>query len=444
MSTSIPLLPTVDARRPEPSLRSTVVAGFMVIIAFVGVGAGWSLFARLDSAVIAAGLMVVDSHRKTVQHLEGGILRELLVKEGETVRAGQTVALLDTAQSDAQLGQLVGQLNATRARIARLRAEQESERALLLPPDLTEQGLTDPGIKETLLTQSRLFEARWRAHDSAAAVVGKRINQLGEEIFAADAQLRAVTQRLVLTEEEFRGARQLYAQGNERRTRVIDLERGIADLHGKIGEFRGLIARNQQAIAGSELEIANLSHNRLSDIARELQEARVMEADLTDRMRAARDVRQRREIVSPQDGTVTDIRLVTLGGVIGPGQPVMDIVPVNDELIVEARVQPQDIDSLHVGLPTKIRITAYKRAIAPLIDGELLYVSADMMQDPRSGDRYFLARARLGKDSLARWKGLKLAPGMPTEMLIITGERRAIDYLLQPLLERFNRAMRED
>ena len=444
MSTSISVHRGTESEEHEPSLRGTVVAGFMVIIAFVGVGAGWSLFARLDSAVIAAGLVVVDSHRKTVQHLEGGILRELLVKEGDVIRAGQLVALLDTAQSDAQLGQLVGQLNATRARIARLRGEQEDERELVLPPDLTEQGRTDPGLKETLLTQTRLFEARWRAHDSAAAVIGKRINQLREEIFAADAQLTAVTQRLALTEDELRGARQLFAQGYERRTRILDLERSIADLHGKIGEFRGLVARNQQAIAGGDLEIANLSHTRLSEIARELQEARVMEADLTDRMRAARDVRQRREIVSPQDGTVTDIRLVTPGGVIGPGQPLMDIVPLDDELIVEARVLPQDIDSLHVGLPTKVRVTAYKRAIAPLIDGVLGYVSADMMQDPRSGDRYFLARARLAKESLARWKGLKLAPGMPTEMLIITGERRAIDYLLQPVLERFNRAMRED
>ncbi len=444
MSASTSILPGTDPREHEPSLRGTVLAGFMVIVAFVGLGAGWSLFARLDSAVIAAGLMVVDSHRKTVQHLEGGILRELLVKEGDLVRAGQTVALLDTAQSDAQLGQLVGQLNATRARIARLRAEQEGERELALPSDLIEQGRTDPGLKETLLTQTRLFAARWRAHDSAAAVIGKRVNQLREEIFAAEAQLGAVTQRLALTEDELRGARQLFAQGYERRTRILDLERSIADLHGKVGEFRGLVARNHQAIAGGDLEIANLSHNRLSEVARELQEARVMEADLTDRMRAARDVRQRREIVSPQDGTVTDIRLVTLGGVIGPGQPLMDIVPLDDELIVEARVMPQDIDSLRVGLATKVRVTAYKRAIAPLIDGELHYLSADMMQDPRSGDRYFLARARLAQDSISRWKGLKLAPGMPTEMLIITGERRVIDYLLQPVLERFNRAMRED
>ncbi|MBL8698392.1 MAG: HlyD family type I secretion periplasmic adaptor subunit [Alphaproteobacteria bacterium] len=433
-----------EAADPEPKLRSTVVAGLVVIVAFVGAFAGWSLFAQLDSAVIAQGRIVSDSQRKIVQHLEGGILRELLVREGDVVRAGQAVALLDTTQSDSQLGQLVGQINAVQARIARLRAEQEGERKLVLPEDLRGKAQSEPALAETLLAQQRLFEARWRAHDSAIAVVRKRIDQIHEEMTAAQAQLTAVTLRISSLEDELRGARQLLSQGFERRTRVLDLERSLADLRGKLGEYRGFIARGEQMVAGANLEIGNQTDMRLSDIARELQEARVLEADLTDRIRAARDVRQRREIVSPQDGTVTDIRLVTPGGVIGPGQPVMDIVPLDDELIVEARVMPQDSDSVRAGLPTQIRLTAYKRAIAPLVDGELTYISADMLQDVRTGDRYFLARARLSRDSLAQWRNVKLNPGMPAEILILTGERRAIEYLVQPLFERFHRAMREE
>ncbi len=440
--------PVIEARSADadepPQLRGTVVGGLVVVAAFVGIAAGWSLWARLDSAVVAQGVIVADSQRKTVQHLEGGIVRELLVKEGDVVRAGQTLALLDATQSDAQLGQLVGQLNAVQARIARLRTEQAGGRELQLPAHLLAQAPQDRAVEDTLAAQNRLFEARWRAQDSAAAVVRKRIAQFKEEIASGNALLQSLTLRLASIEEELRGARQLAAQGYERRTRVMDLERTSADLRGKQGETRAGIARAEQAIAGAELEIANLMDTRLADVARELQEAQVLEADLVDRIRAARDVRQRREIVSPQDGTVTDLRLFTIGGVIGPGQPLMDIVPRDDDLIVEARVMPQDIDAIHPGQPTQVRLTAYKRAIAPLVDGTLFYVSADMMEDQRSGDRYFVARSRVSKESLAQWKNVRLNPGMPAEMLVVTGERRAIDYLVQPLFERFNRAMREE
>ncbi len=441
--TSSAVIDAADADEP-PRLRGTVMAGLVVVAAFVGIAAGWSLWARLDSAVVAQGVIVADSQRKTVQHLEGGIVRELLVKEGDVVRAGQPLALLDATQSDAQLGQLVGQLNAVQARIARLRTEQAGGRELRLPGHLLAQAPHDRAVEDTLAAQNRLFEARWRAQDSAAAVVRKRIAQFKEEIASGGALLQSLTLRLASIEEELRGARQLAAQGYERRTRVMDLERTSADLRGKQGETRAGIARAEQAIAGAELEIANLMDTRLADVARELQEAQVLEADLVDRIRAARDVRQRREIVSPQDGTVTDLRLFTIGGVIGPGQPLMDIVPRDDDLIVEARVMPQDIDAIHPGQPTQVRLTAYKRAIAPLVDGTLFYVSADMMQDQRSGDRYFLARSRVSKESLAQWKNVRLNPGMPAEMLVVTGERRAIDYLVQPLFERFNRAMREE
>lgn len=442
---ALPVIDVVTEPADEgPKLRATVITGVVVVAAFVAMAAGWSLLARLDSAVVAQGVVIADSHRKTVQHLEGGILRELLVKEGDPVRAGQPVALLDATQSDAQLGQLVGQFNAVQARISRLRAEQAGSRMLALPPTLVEQARADRAIEDTLVAQTRLFEARWRAQDSAAAVVRKRIAQFQEEIVSGNALLQSLTTRLASIEDELRGARHLASQGFERRTRVMDLERNSAELRGKQGEMRAGIARAEQAIAGAEIEIANLMDTRLADVARELQEAQVLEADLADRIRAARDIRQRREILSPQDGTVTDIRLVTLGGVIGPGQPLMDIVPTDDELIVEARVMPQDIDAIHVGQPTQVRLTAYKRAIAPTVAGTLFYVSADMMQDQRNGDRYFVARSRVTKESIAEWKGVRLNPGMPAEMLVVTGERRAIDYLVQPLFERFNRGMREE
>ncbi len=327
----------------EPQLRPTATAGVIVIVAFVAAFFGWSLFGRLDSASLSQGTVVVDSQRKTVQHLEGGILRELLVREGEAVKTGQPVALLDPTQADAQLGQITSQLVAVQARITRLRAEQEGALTLTFSPELLAQR-SDPVVSETLSAQSKLFQARWRAHESSEAVLQKRIDQLNEDISANDSQLTSATRRLALLEEERANVAKLLEKGFERRPRLLELERAVADLKGRQGELRGIIARSRQAIGGAQLEIVNLGDTRLSEVARELQEARAVEADLGDRIRAARDVRQRREVVSPQDGIVTDIRMVTPGGVIGAGQPLMDIVPTDDELIVETHVAPSDIE----------------------------------------------------------------------------------------------------
>jgi HlyD family secretion protein len=426
----------------EPQLRPTAIAGVIVIVAFVTAFFGWSLFGRLDSASLSLGTVVVDSQRKTVQHLEGGILRELLVREGEAVKMGQPVALLDPTQADAQLGQITSQLVAVQARIARLRAEQEGALTLTFSPELLAQR-NDPVVAETLSAQSRLFQARWRAHESSEAVLQKRIDQLNEDISANDSQLTSATRRLALLEEERANVAKLLEKGFERRPRLLELERAVADLKGRQGELRGMIARSRQAIGGAQLEIVNLGDTRLSEVARELQEARALEADLGDRIRAARDVRQRREVVSPQDGIVTDIRMVTPGGVIGPGQPVMDIVPTDDELIVETHVAPSDIESVRVGLPARVRLSSYNRSLAPTVEGTISYVAADMMTDQRTGIPYFMARLRLSRESLEKWPEARLYPGMPAEVMIVTGERRAIDYFVSPLYERMRRAFHE-
>ncbi len=444
MSAAIPA-PAAAADADEgPSLRGAVAAALITIAAFGGGFLGWTFFARLDSAVIAPGIVVADSHRKVVQHLEGGILRELLVREGQLVAAGQTVALLDATQADSQLGQLLGQIDATKSRIARLLAEQRVVRKLALPPELVARATGDPILAETLATQTRLFDARWRATDSTVGVLRQRIAQFREEIVAGEAQLTAASRRLSLLEEELVGAEQLLSKGFERRPRILELQRAAAEMKGRQGELRGGIARARQAIAGAEIEIAGVADARAAEVGKELQDARVLEADLADRIRAARDVRQRREVVSPQAGIVVDIRTVTMGGVIGAGQPLMDIVPVDDELIVEGRVAPGDIDSVREGLPTQVRLTAYKRTIAPLIDGRLTYVSADMLTDPKTQDRYFLVRIRLDKDSLDSQGNIRLTTGMLAEVMIVTGERRAIDYLVAPFAERLRRGMREE
>jgi HlyD family secretion protein len=442
------LLPGPASGRPaagldaEPSLRGPVLAGTGAIVAFVGVFFGWSLFATLDSAVVARGVVVVDSHRKTVQHLEGGILRALSVREGQRVQAGDQLAILDSTQADAQLGQLRSQSVATQARIARLRAEQAGQRALAFPDALAAAAADDALVGDALATQTQLFETRWRAYDGAVAIAEKRIEQFRAQINANQARLDSLGRRLALVRQERDGAAYLVKKGYERRVRLIDLERDIEDLKEQESGLLGAVAEAEKALAGTELEIANLAHARQSAIAEELEAARAFEVDLADRLRAALDVRARKVIIAPQDGIVTDLRLVTPGGVVGPGQALMDIVPVDDELIIEARVRPVDAEAVHTGQSAQVHLAGFNAGNQPPLRGTLRHVSADMLTDPRTTESYFLARVVLGENEAA--KTTALFPGLPAEVLIVTGERRAISYFTRPITDRLRRAFREE
>jgi len=426
----------------EPSLRRTVAAGLAVVGLFCGGLVGWTFFAHLNSAVVGIGSVVVDSHRKTVQHLEGGILRELLVQEGSRVRAGQVLAYLDSTQADAAMGQLTSQLWGAKARLARLRAEQDGSRTLAFPPDLLAQA-EQPVLAEIIASQQRLFDARWRAYDSQVGVLQKRIEQFHEAIAASELQLASIERQIALTNRELGNVKMLYERGYERLPRVLQLERSVADLEGKLSELRGDIGKAKQSIAGAEQEINSARDTRLADIGKELQDALAIEADVSDKIRAARDVRERRAITAPQDGVVVDLKVFTSGGVVTPGQALMDIVPENDSLVVEAKVRPADIEFMRVGMPAQVVLTSFKRTEVPPVDGKVINISADKLSDARTGDAYFLARVAVSPESLAGLSGVTLQPGMPAEVMLVSGERRAVNYLLDPFTDRMRRAFRE-
>ena len=428
---------------PEPSLRSTVIAGFATVAVAFGGFIGWSAFAPIESAAIASAVVIADSHRKTVQHLEGGILRELLVQEGTQVKAGQVLMRLDSLQAEASLGQLRGQYWVALARVARLRAEQEGLREITFPPELTAQN-HDPHARDIMSTQQQLFRARWESYDGVVAVQKRRIEQIQEEITGLQAQLVATADRLKFTEEELKNVKALFEKGYERRPRLLELQRAAAELRGERGELQGKIARARQEVAAAELEVIGLQNVRSTEIAKELQDAQAVAAELADRIRSASDVVERREIVAPQDGIVVGLKFFTPGGVIGPGQPILDIVPLNDDLVIEARVSPTDIDAVRVGQPAHVRLLAYKQREVPMIDGVLTQVSADQMIDPNTSEPYFAARVTLDRESLQGLDGVSLHPGMPAEALIVTGERVALEYFLSPITHSMRRAFREE
>lgn len=442
IETAIPFFGEAPAAIREPSLRLTVAAGFAVIAMFFGAFAGWSMFADLDSAVVANGTIVVDSHRKTLQHLEGGILRKLYVREGDVVKAGQLLAELDGTQAEATLGQATSQHFAVKARIARLRAERKGVRSISFSKDMTDHA-RDKVVADAMAAQQELFAARWRAHDSAIAILEKRIAQLNSQITAENALLESATAQAKFTGTELKNVRRLYKKGYERLPRLLELQRAKADLQGRANNARSNVARLDQTIASTRLQIAATRDARQAEIARDLQEALTLEASLSDRARAAQDVKDRNVIVAPLDGTVVGLKVFTIGGVVGPGQPLMDIVPSNDSLVVEAKVKPADIESVRKGLPARVRLTAYKRSTMKSIAGKVINVSADRLVDPRTGEPYFASRIKVDAKALAALKDVKLQPGMPAEVMIVTGERRAIDYFIGPLTERMRRAFHE-
>lgn len=429
----------------EPSFRGIVICAAICIACLLGGGFGWLLFARLDSAALAPGVVVVDSQRKTVQHLEGGILRAVLVHEGETVIAGQHLVLLEGTEAQARLDQLLNQQIAAEARLTRLRAEHSNLRTLTFAPALL-LAAARQRAEDSITAERDLFEARWRAHDSSIELITRRIEQLRNTIASLNSQLVANDKRLTLYEDELSSVASLFRQGYERRPRMLELERQVADLVGRKGELVNTIAANNQGIIGAEVEIENTGHIRMAGIAADLEQTLAIKADLAERVRAAQDVVDRRTVVSPQDGVVVDVRVVTPGGIIAPGEAIMDIVPVNDELIVESRVDPADIDVVREGLPAQVRLSAYKASTSPLIEGVVQYVSADMLSDQRTGNAYFLARIQLSPESLAenKNKNMQPTPGMPADVMIVTGSRRAIDYFLGPITDRMRYSFREE
>ena len=442
---------TATAKRAEiesddgwmPSLRSSVIAGLLTIAVAFGGFAGWSAFASLDAAAIAPGLIVVDSRRKTIQHLEGGIVDALLVEEGDRVAAGQPLLLMNATRAETELGQLESQYWGARARLARLLAELEGADGFVFPNDVLEAAAESP-IAAILGTESRLFHARRDTLETSIRLLRQRISQTEAQIEALDALAVSTRDQVGFVSEERDAVQQLVRNGHERRTRLLELQRYVAELEGERSDIAARRAVAEETIASTELEIVRLEEARTAEVFDQLRETQALIADLSDRMRGARDVLDRTVVAAPQSGLITEIRHFTPGGVIAPGEAILDIVPLDDELIVEAQVRPTDIDSVRTSLPAAVRLTAYSSRMVPIVDGEVVYVAADLSQNEATGETYYVARVRLVEESLAEIDRVELYPGMPTDVLIITGERTPLDYFLSPITASLARAGRED
>jgi len=428
---------------PRPPVGRLIATGVALAVAGFGGFGAWAALAPLSSAAVAPGVIVADSHRKTVQHLEGGIVAEILVRDGDRVTAGQPLMRLDDLETRSTVALLEGQLWSLLAQEARLSAERDGLPAIVLPARLAAK-LGDPAVAEIAAGQERIFASRRASLDGRAEVTRQRIAQLEAQIAGLEAQRTAGQRQLSLIREESAAVAEMVAKGLERKPRLLALMRQTADLEGLQGDLANRIAQAREGIAQAELEILGLRADRQSEVAAELREVQTRRAEAEEKLAAAQVRQGRRDVTAPEAGTVLNLRAFAPGAVVAPGAALLDLVPQDDRLVVEARVSPTDIDVVHAGLPAKVVLSAFKSRTTPQLDGTVLRVSADALTDERTGQTYYSARVAVDAAQLGALKEVRLQPGMPAETLIVTGERTLLTYLMQPVEDSFRKAFRED
>ncbi len=440
------LLPAPVDSEPSALLNSdpkrAITVGIAIVVVFFGGFGAWASLAQLDSAAIAPGVISVDTNRKTVQHLEGGIVKEILVKDGDKVEAGQILMRLDPTRSQAAVGVLEGQFYADLAMEARLLAERDDRKGLSFADELIE-ATGDPEVVNIIAGQEGMFVLRRGTLDGQVEVLDQQIAQINNEIAGLSAQRKSKSRQLALVQEEYKAVKELFDKGYERKPRLLALQRAAATLEGEQAQFGSEIARAEQRIGEARIRILNLRKTFKEEVSKELREVQARLGEVRDRLTAQQDVLQRIEIVAPLDGIVVGLRHHTLGGVVNPGAAILDIVPTDDILVVEAKLRPDDIDSVHIGLSAQVRLIAYRQRTTPYVGGKLVRVSADLLVDEATGIPYFEARVEIDRDQLASLTDVTLYPGMPVEVLIETGNRTAMDYLLSPITGGFHKAFRE-
>jgi HlyD family secretion protein/epimerase transport system membrane fusion protein len=423
--------------------RSTIAATLVIGLGLGGFGV-WAVAAPLAGAAIAPGVVSPDGSRRTVQHLEGGIIRRILVEDGSIVQAGDPLIDLEDVQARAGHDVLQARFHTLAAAQARLLAEQAGADDIRFPDWLIEATADDATALEAMVAQRQLFRTRVQGLADRRAILAQRIAQLREEIAGLEAQIVTDGRQIALIADEIEGLDLLYRKGLAPKTRLLALQREQSDIEGERAERRARIARARQAIGETELQIIAQGTAFLDDTNEELSEVQAELAEVEQRLAASRDVLARTVISAPSAGTVVELRFHTPGGVIRPGEPVLDIVPADEELLVDARLSPLDIDIVAPGMPAQIILPAFKQRHLPRIEGRVRQVSADVIVDPHSGERYFEARIEVDAEQLAGIQpAIELSPGMPAEVYITTAERTMLDYLLQPVFDSLRRAFRE-
>ncbi len=428
-----------------PTAEYFIRFGYGVIAAVFGGLLLWSILAPISGAVVASGQLVVESNRKTVQHLEGGVVGEILVSEGDVVGAQEVVARLDDTVPRANAALIDSQLTELYARRARLVAERDDGDTLAEPTGVSAV-LQSSAFLDKLAGQERLFAARLETRRTQIALLQERIIQRTERIEGLTVQIDSIGEQRRLIQDELDGVIELHEEGFAPLTRVRALQREAERLDGERGRLVASVAEARSVIAESQLEIERLEDEGREAAISDLRDVEVSIAELEERRVTAQEALRRTEIIAPQGGRVLGLNVHTVGGVVAPGSPLMQIVPEGDRLQVSARIAPQDVDRVQTGQETLIRFTAFGARMTPEALGAVDTVSADTMRDEATGAAYYLVLIDLPEDltDIPALRERALAPGMPVETFIRTGSKPALSYLLKPLPDAAARSLREE
>lgn len=438
-----------DEREQMPAelqqrLRRPMVVGAGVIGAFVlGLGL-WASVSQLATGITAQAEVRADAMRKTLRHKEVGVVKQILVAEGQHVRAGQPLLLFNDVEARAAVTVYQNQYDTLLAQNARFMAEAMGKTALEMPAELTAR-MSDPAVATLVRDQLFLFTTRQQLFQSQSAVLMQRVEQQQTQVLGQQAQLESINEQRRLTEEELAGYRKLNEQGFAPKTLILRYERTLAELAGRKGQLMSEIARLRQQIGETRLQLASIRDERETQAAEGLRDSQTKLADIIPRLTTARQTLAATVVRSPVDGYVFNLTQFTVGGVVGSGEPMMDVVPSGTPLTVTAMIKPEDVDEVRKGMKAKVKLTGLNQRFNDSLDATVDVVSADRMTNEKTGAAFYRVDLRIAPSELKKLKkGVQMTPGMPAQALIVTGERSVMGFLISPITDTLEDAFREE
>ncbi len=430
---------SVILKTDDTSIR---IIGFLILFVMIGIFGTWSFIAPIDSSALAPGTVEVKSHRKTVQHLEGGIVADISVRDGSLVEEGDTLLSLDDTQIKAQIKILQGQYISAAAISARLNAERQQAKKINFPEQLTQ--LKDLRVQDATVGQRQIFIARRNSLQGELSILKQRIKQLSLKISGLNKQKQSKEKLSSSYAEEIKDLKELLAEGFADKQRLRELQRQHTQTESEIAELVTEIASTQMKQGETKLQILQTERKFQEEVATQLEEVGSELFNITEQLVVAEDKARRSVIVAPVRGMILGLSTHTNGGVIRPGQAILDIVPEDEELIINAKVSLLDIDRIHIGTAAEVRFSAFNSKTTPVMEGRVQTISADSLLDEVTGVQYYQVKVELTPESYVRLGELVLIPGMPAEVLINTGKRTLFEYLVQPLTDAFARSFIEE
>jgi epimerase transport system membrane fusion protein len=418
--------------------------GRWIILGAIAPLLAWLAFAPLSSAVVAPGFVKVDLNRRPVQHAEGGPVREVLVRDGQHVKAGQPLLVLGDVAVDADRNRLNYRVTIERAAQARLEAERELLATIAFPPDVTRAAASDPRIAEQVAKERSLFQARREALTSQVALLRTQRQKVEQEILAFRAQIAQAIESLRFQQEEVETARRMAKEGFVSQTRVAQLNSSVSDYGVKLEERRSELARAEQRILDTDLRIKSLESEYRQQASDQLKATTARLSELEQEQRKSTDAYARQTLFAPVSGTVLDLRYGSVGSIVAPRETIAEIVPDESKLVIEARIRPEDVNRVHVAQPADVRITAFKYSTTDVVRGDVTYVSADRLTDRATNTPYYQVHVDVGSQALKKLGDLKLQAGMPAEVYVVGEERTPLQYLVEPVTQVLRRAGREN